>query len=758
MMKWILLIALSISCLLGRAQGLSINEFMSDNQSSIQDADGDRPDWIELHNSSSEPIDLTGYHLSDDAEDPLKWQFTTGQIVSGGFLIVFASDKDRQGPTGYHTNFKISSDGEALLLSNPQGELIRYIPAQGLEEDVSLGALNDGQMDVQVRFLPASPGASNDVGEVIPDWEHQIAFSDPGGFYPEGFGLTLQAEEGYTIRYTTDGSHPTADSPVYEAPITIRDRQYDPDGISLIPSGLDWQEPRKAGEKATVIKAALFLDEQRRSRIFTETYFISSRLDERYDGIPVIALSTPSDSLFSYERGIYVQGVHFDPDNYRTTGNYFMKGWEWERQMHLEFFDSQHSKQFAQDCGARIHGKSSRYLPQKTLRLYARDDYAAELFPYPFFQQKTSEAYKRILLRSADSDQGGTLIRDVLSTELIRDMEVDYMDYSPSVVFLNGEYWGIHNIRERIDEHYLAQNHGVDPDEVDLLTLESTVEEGSSSAYLELRDYVATHDLAHADAYTYVAARVDLSNLMDYYIAQFYLANFDWPEINIRFWRPRTENGKWRWILYDCDRCMLRTESDRLKDFILSGSPSSEIPEWSALMLDRLLDNDDFRKEFMQRALYHYSTTFSTERVLQKIDSLQGLYAPLLAEHIDRWNRPASVNQWYASIEELRSFAIKRPPVMLRQLMEYIGEQFTLYPNPVSQGKTHVWMDMEHFDGLTIQAELFDALGNRIRTVDLSTAQSGEQSMIPIQGLSAGFYILRIQYGSIFFDEKLIVQ
>jgi len=735
-----------------------INEIMADNSLSFEDEDGDYPDWIELYNLGPQSVDLSGWHLSDDLEEPLKWSIGTATIGPGDFLLVFASGKDRNGPGELHVDFRINTDGEHILLSDDMGQLIDLYEPVELEDDLSYGNEVDGQSGSRVRFLLSSPLASNSEGIVLPTDPITIGFSHIGGFYPSSIELSMETLEGTRIHYTTDGSEPTGEDPMHLSPITLADRNGDPDVISKIETGLNWEEPGLPGEKAHVLKAAAFIDGRKVSKTFTETYFISERQDLRYKDFSVISISLPADSLFSFERGIYVPGINlFEPGD-RSTGNYFMEGPDWERQAHFEYFDTAHEKQLGQDIGLRIHGKSTRKEPQKTLRVYAREEYGEDYLDYPLFPDKDIDRFKRILLRSPFSDFGNTMFRDVLSTELIAELDIDRQAAQTCIVFVNGEYWGIHALRERIDNHYIASNHDISRDSLDLLTLNAIVEEGNALSYNQLLDYISTNDLSDPIHYDYVAERIDIVSYMDYYISQLYLANFDWPYINIRYWNGYREDSKWRWIFYDCDRCMLDSDYDHLFDFLYDENHLNEREEWTSLLFNRLMQNSEFKEEFTQRFLYQISTTFEPSRVIALIDSLEGLYSPKVSEHILRWGQPGSLVFWGQSVDEMREFALRRPSYMVDQLLDYLGPGFEIYPNPVSNSAGQVNLGITYTDEVEVSISIYDPLGRKVLTSRPKSLEGGSDSVLSLEGLEPGVYVVSLSYGPLLFSERLIIQ
>lgn len=737
---------------LSQCQELSINEFMSDNESSIQDQDDDYSDWIELYNAEDIAIDLAGWYLSDDEQDPSKWRIEEGAIPPQGFLIVYASSKDRSGPGELHANFSISSRGEVLLLSNPQGDMVQLIPAVDLDDDVSYGSLQDGETQSQALFVESTPGSSNanSVGQAI-DLDY-IRLSHQGGFYSNTLLVQLESNLGADIHFTLDGSIPTAESAQYEMPLQLHDRSGEADRLTHIETGNGFIAPQGPVSKGTVLRFASFIDGQRVSTVDTETYFIGQTMDQAYSDWPVISLSVNADSLFADDRGIYVPGDSFDESSNIITGNYAMRGREWEREVHLEYYDNQHQKEFEMPLGLRIHGGSSRVRPQKSLRLYARGDYGSNDIGYPLFQEKPIDDFRRILLRSPASDLGNTMLRDLYTNRIIAPLDIDYMAGEPCVLFLNGEYWGVHVIRERVDRFFLSNNHTVDPENIDMLTDGDEVEEGDASAYQALLDYARSNDLSQDQDFAVLREQIDIENFTDYHIAQLYFANTDWPGNNIRFWRERTDTSQWRWIFYDCDYCMLYPSHDGLAPHV-DAEASGEASELLRLMLA----NPSFKQDFKQRFYTLMSSTFSTERLLQELDILSAQYEPFVVEHVDRWSDPSSVMEWQLGIEELRGFILRRPAEVEQQLVDHLGLPYTIYPNPYAQSEGPLLVDFPLSENMSLQLELYDLQGKRLYEETLRANEEQLPHQIDLSPQSPGLYLLRLRYAGFIFTEKLLI-
>ncbi|MFW6154448.1 MAG: CotH kinase family protein [Planctomycetota bacterium] len=198
---------------------LWISEWMGVNDTTLADADGDFPDWIELHNAGDTAADLTGWHLTDDATDLTQWTFPPVTLGAGGYLVVFASDKDRTDPAEeLHTNFKIGSSDAALALVAPDGVTVKHqydLIGVTSTADVSYGIL--GTDPTPYYLTEPTPGAAN-----VRNTAEAVEYSVDGGTFTTPFTLTLSvASPDATIHYTLDGSTPTAASPVYTDPLTI---------------------------------------------------------------------------------------------------------------------------------------------------------------------------------------------------------------------------------------------------------------------------------------------------------------------------------------------------------------------------------------------------------------------------------------------------------------------------------------------------------------------------------------------------------
>ncbi|MCD4745769.1 MAG: CotH kinase family protein, partial [Bacteroidales bacterium] len=621
-------------------------------------------DWIELYNNSNNPITLLNYSLSDDSTDLSKWIFPEITISAHSFILVFASGKDRLDTNELHTNFTISSSGEELFLLNSFGIIIDQTDPVELSVDEVYGRLPDGSNNWLELFSP-TPDSSNNVN-------NQLLFSHEGGFYTSPFYLNIISLLGDTVFYTLDGSIPTENSNINIYSLFMDYKYSSPNYFSEIPTSPGqslisykaWESPANIIDKASILRCASYKNGIRTSKIYTQTFFIDSIIFEKYN-IPVISIVTDGENLFSYDNGIYVPGIHYDSINPEWTGNYFQQGEEWERPVHIEYYEYEGDIGFSQDAGIRIHGGKTRQAAQKSLRLYARDEYSEKYFNYQLMPQKQNNKYKRFLLRASMSAWNGqTIIADVLAHEIVRDLDVEYQDYQPVVVYINGEYWGVHTIRDRIDERYIAYTYNLNKDSVDLINGNyNLVVAGSNVHYVNLLEFIELNDLSFESNYEYVTTQMDIDNYIDYQIAEMFFANYDWPANNMKLWRPQTLNGKWRWIFYDIDAGFGNYNYNM---FIHSTKNDSNIT-WpnspsSTFLFRNLLKNNSFVNLFVDRYAEILNQDFDANTLVSKLNTVKKIYENEVSHHIFRWNYPDSISKWESDIEDNLLFFIENRP------------------------------------------------------------------------------------------------
>lgn len=651
---------------------ITLNEIQSYNTTSIQDQFGEYSDWIELHNSSSQAVNLNGYSISDDSEEPHKWIFPEVSIEAGGYLLVFASGRDLK-ENELHCNFEISTSGEDLFLYDATGLVIGFISEQQLVADQSYGRTIDGTGDWE-EFYYSTPNENNANGNV----KQKLDFSHKPGQYAQAFELNVYFEDEQTnnelsIYYTTDGSEPNTNSNLYQSALTIASRAGEPNyySSSQFETTLNPYDPVGEVYKINVIRCRIFKNDKPASKIYTKSYMIHPDFD-RYT-LPMVSLVSDPDGLFSGDKGIYVVGNNYDGVIERTM-NCFQRGKDWERKAHFEFF--MEDEEIIQNGGLRIHGGGSRREAQKAFRLYARSEYDSEnTFDYPFFPDKPIQEYKRLLLRAQNSSNDSYMTDEVVSN-ICRNVNIDRMATRPVVVFLNGEYWGLYSIRERIDKYYLENNYGVDEDDVTLLHRSpyniSCCEIGTADEYIELLTYLAENDINDPQVYNYVEQKIDLEQYANYLVTQFWAANRDWPSNNIRYWKAAGDNAKWRWIMYDVDFGLRFHEQPTILNYL--GNLINSTNEISTELGNRLFKSQVFTNMFIEIFEHHLATTFTPKNVACEIFTYRNLMAPEIEESFNRYAREITFDTWQFNVRNMyEQFAAFRPCEIKNQIAQQFG-------------------------------------------------------------------------------------
>jgi hypothetical protein len=696
-------------------QQIFINEVCTSNDTVVLDSNYNYSDWIEIYNATNNDFDIGGYFLSDNDNKPEKWQFPANLIVpANGFLLVWASE-DNMMVNGVepHTNFKLESDGENLLLSAPDTSLVEQLTIPAIGTDKSFGRQPDGS-NAWYTFDTPSPGSSNNttIATLL-----EPVFSNPAGFYSDSFTLYLSSpNSGDTILYTVDGSEPNIDHVggkyyttkqdysstdtinlsyrtfIYTAAgIPIKNNQSDTNKLSMIrPSPNWWTAPQTNVNKNRVVRAVAYQTGSKCSKIQTNSFFVDPSAENRYS-LPVVSISTNEDNLFDYYRGIHVPGkFYYDYaplGGYwpKITANYNRKGREWERPAMIEYFDNQGIRAVAQNVGIRIAGNVSRGWSRKSFRIYARSEYDTQnKFEYPFFDglkqmgntQKDLTEFKRLTLRNSGTYWSEQLFQDAFCQHTFKHIGVDVLHFSPTVVFVNGTYWGVMNFRQRIDNRYLKSHYGIKEEDAVILKGNSgNISTGlgvDSINYIAMRNYIHNEDMSVQVHYDSACRLLDPENFAKLFMTQIYVNNSDWLSNNRKCWKKRTtsyqpnasygQDGRYRWFVFDLDHGFKHAEEDRL-DIVMSGSGAD------TRIFRSLMENTEFKRYWINLMADNMNTSFKTARVLDIIDSLNLIYDPEIPEHKARW--------WYMwdnnSTDNMEGFALQRPFYM----RQFILDQFT---------------------------------------------------------------------------------
>ena len=438
--------------------------------------------------------------------------------------------------------------------------------------------------------------------------------------------------------------------------------------------------------KGTTIKAAVFSEDgEMLSGVSVQSYFVSEDIFTRYGDLPIVSVVTDADNFYDSETGIYT--------------NYNQSGSDWERPVHFEMFEADGTPVISQSMGVRINGGSTRSLAQKALRFYAKKDNDEEnpTIEYELFDGLTKSysddiltTFKRIILRSSGNDNSGSLFRDALMQSLVSDLNVDTQASRPCIAFVNGEFWGIYNIRERYDDHYFAGHYDIDRENVAVLEISNgsktpEINEGDESDlayYNEMIAFFNNNSMTSEANYLKAQEYVDTGNIIDYFIANIYSGNTDWPANNNVFWRYKTSDGgydgaaewymdgRFRWVIKDMD-WGFGLRSDVTGNTLLHalnessssggrggmGFTSAE----STLMFRKLLENEEFKAKFINRFCDVMNTNYETDTVAAAINAMKDEIAAAIPEQANRYpSSVSSVSSWESSVSSMISFARQR--------------------------------------------------------------------------------------------------
>lgn len=618
-----------------------INEFMASNTGTIQDPDyGASADWIELFNTGDNAINLNGYAVTDNFTEPQKWVITSDiQLPAKGFVLIWADGMS----SGLHTNFKLSADFEELALTDPSGKIIDSL-SYGLQEaNISMGRIADGASQWGF-FSQPTPGSSNASGSYEGIVKNLPDFSPLGGIFTQPVNVSINNTFGGIIRYTLDGSEPNETSPAYDSPIPI--------------------------SKNTVVRARIYQDKKMPGDVITHSYFINT--DGSIGSLPVVSIATAPENFWDPVKGIYVQ--RFKPD--------------WEVPINIELFENDGSDRagFNLPAGTKINGLLSWQLPQKMLGIYFRKAYGASKLEYPLFFDRKIRVFKSFALRASGNDWSNTLFRDgMIQNSTQPDMDVEIQGFRACVVYVNGQYMGIHNMRSKVDEEYVVESNELGDAKIDMIAYEDTVEAGDMQQYAAFKA-LYRKDLSIQANYDAVAQLMDIDNFTDFIIAEIYCSNTS-VDHNVMAWKPR-EFGKWRWLLADLDRSFVNA----------TGNLISYYQGKTMYPFSYLLRNPGYTKAFAYRMSDLLFTTFNPERMNQLIDGFAKNIEAELPRHIERWkgttstygNPIRSVEYWKDEVQKLKNFAAARPATLLNNLLTYgmqPAQNLNISIQPAGSGK-----------------------------------------------------------------------
>lgn len=665
---------------------------------------------IQVHNSSSTSSDLSliPFLSISRSKKPENSRGVASQINLESNIITT------------HLNFKLSSVGESIWLTNPDSITVDSVSYPELLADESYGRGTDG--NYYIYIFPTPLTANTTLGFNGRSIEPELV--QKGGVHSGPIDLQLVDPDLGSITYfTTDGNDPTTRSQVFGS------------------------NSRNISE-TTVFKFRAIEDGKLQSKVVTHTYLIATDHD-----LPIVSISTEPANLWSDTKGIYVRGTNgIDGNGSNGPANWNQ---DWEIPVFIEYFEVENTFGFRSGAGAKIFGGWSRSInPQKSLAIYFRGEYGNSELNYKLFESKEIDRFQAFVLRNSGNDFGSTHFRDGLMTTLVEKTEIDYQAFKPAVIYLNGEYWGIHNIREKVNEHFIESNNPeVNSNNIDLLETNSIVIHGDINNYSSLLSELGSTDMTNPDEYERIEQLVDIDNFIDYFAAQIYFANTDWPGNNIKYWRDRSENGKWRWIMYDTDfgfGWATNPNHNTLEFALNPAGPGWPNPSWSTYIFRKMVESDIFINKFVNRMSDLMNTSFDAVNANKVIDSLVTNISREMPKHLERWGR--NIESWEGDVEVLRYFANNRE----RYIENFLIDRFNV-TNPRSIRINTSNPDHGIVRVNRIEPESYPWVG-RYFTGDTYTQNSVTYSPVPVE-LTAipkrGYKFIGWSGGSTSFDHKI---
>ena len=587
------------------------------------------------------------------------------------------------------------------------------------------------------------------VGINIYSQSDTVIYSATGGFYENSFNLTLSCNNpNNKIYYTTNGNTPTIQSYLYSQPLHLDENLYSQSNIYTIEISPEYEAffPDSVN-KIIVIRAAVIDDSGNLiSQTVTNSYFISS-LGFNNHNLPVVSICADSLSLFKYETGIFVPGRFYNHSDSSWTGNYYKKGREWERNCNVEYYMHNNPSSLNQAAGIRTHGGNSRRFPQKGLSLYARDEYGKKRFKCKVFETSDINKFKRLVLKPIKCSWTDAGVQDYVCCKIAKSLNVESPDTRPCTVYINGEYWGIYFIQEKIDERFLENHFEQEADDFNMMGNWATlVEAGNPENFYQLMDWVNNTNLTDTENYNQICSRIDMESFIDYQIYELFIANYDWPANNMKCWQYL--DGPWRWIFYDGDAALNAVDLNSLHYATYTGDETWPADELSTLMFRKLLTNKTFCANFLDRMHELQRTVFKYINTKPYLEQIATEINGEIQNQIDRFDYPYSYESWENAIYVVDSFLNYRPNKIINDLDNFlhiaqnqITADFSIFPNPATNFLNIIVSNTQW--GLT-RIDIFDLQGRTVYSDIVFCDEDENIFTIDIQNLPQGTYIVKV--------------
>lgn len=598
---------------------LIINEVMSTNTKYLAQNGGKFYDWIELYNNSGNTVKLKDYCLTTNIDNTCMYNLPDVEVKENEYFVIMASgDTNLSNDKYYHSNFKIS-DSEGIYLTKSK-DVVDSMFINNIPNGYSYGR---GHKYGLYYFSTPTPLKENGEGKTSISFEPK---SDTlGGVFNDKDSLTISLF-GKNIYYTLDGSTPTSNSKKYSSPLTIKE--------------------------TTVLRIIGIEDGKINSDVVSYSYIMND------------------------PHNVAVMSLVIDPGKLSNVNSHTALNSSVLEQCYVELFEKDGSG-FRAGAGLKLFGGSTRSYKKKSYEIKFKKQFGSGKLNYKVFDTVDSSSFDSLVLRTGSQDEfqyndQRTVIKDVVATSLMGEYtNVDVQAYKPIILYINGKYWGIYFIREKVDEGFISNHYNVQATETNssILRIDGEVKIGTNKDYKSMISYITSNSLVKSSNYDKIKEQIDLESFSDFWVGEVYTANYD--ILNTRYFSSSVvDNGKWKWIFYDLDSGFFRTKQNTFTEYT---SPSG-MGAWNfpTTLLANMMKNNDFRDYFVERLSYNLNNTWKYENVSKRIDEVIDLFGKDEFErNAERWGN--SFSHWNSSIKAFKQFAKERPSYVVSYAKSYFG-------------------------------------------------------------------------------------
>jgi spore coat protein CotH len=667
---------------------LLINEFEAKNGSTVKDNFGEYNDWIEIMNVSNQSIDLNGYYITNDLAEKTKNKLaSTGSdltLAPGGFLMLWADKDLTQGNN--HLNFKLG-DSSLVAIYSTDLSLIDSVTFYKQYTNISMGR-DPNNSKAWKFFSSPTPGKANSSNGFLGVTDPPV-FSRQSGIYSSAMKVGISTQTGNPALYTLNSADPKSTSLVYSDSIPV--------------------------SKTRVIRAIDYKDGWINSPITSQIY-----LENVNYTLPVLAIITDSLNLFDTKTGIYT--------------NYTQSGSDWERNSQLKYISGNTLKMETR-AGIRIQGNSSIFMSKKSFRLFFNDVNGDGILNYPFFGKNNFSSFDKLVLKSGydddityESSRVGTLLRDAMSIELWKQAGGLPQLSQFCILYLNDRYWGIYDIRESIEDHYIEAHTGLK--NFDLVRFHNEGPElkfGTMTEWNKLFAYIKNNDFSNQEKYDSAAIMMDMDNFVTLLAFAQCAQYYSWPW-GISMYRDSAPGGKFKFSIWDTDRAYTDTSWNGFDE----AQNRTDSYFWGNIFAKKLISNKNFKLKYATKIDSLLKTVFKPDNAIRILDSIYSIVKPEITSELNRWN-PTNKN-WEVNVEAVREFLRRRPAILQNQMKSVlppvninsentISGDFQVYPNPFNSiAKIKIGLETES----NVNLSVYDPFGRLITTIFHGNLKKGE--------------------------------